>query len=676
MPGLRRLIPVIMAITLATAGASMASPRADEFPDPAQFEVGSRDWLRATEALKYRPLFDDMLTENCPHSFDVLHYDITMFIDTDAEEIFGDTEVTAVSQEPALTTIDLDLAVLTVDSVFCGGDSVGYVHVDSVLTIDLDQAYASGDTFVVRVIYHGTPGNEGPAGFGGFYFTGAPIRAFHMGVGLEADPPSMGKFWVPCWDWPCDKATAEYHITVPGTGKKVICNGMHTGTEIDSVGGTTTWHWSETHQIAPHLMTVHAGRYAELVDSTYSWIYYWVYPPKKDDAGIHFQNVDIMMDGFIDRYGPYPFDKFSYVAASKGDMEHQTCVTHVASVINPDHLYDWLLAHEMAHQWWGDLVSVNTWKDIWLSEGFATYSEAIFQEHAYGMSAYHNYVQQSLMNPALNTGENFPVYDPNYLWGTTVYEKGACVLHMLRHVLTDSVFFAALEAYKLAHEHESATSAQFQQDVEAVCGQSLTWFFDQWIYDVGYPEYEYSWLANDNGGTYDLNLVIDQVQTNGPVFAMPVDIGVSFAGGDSLLTLWVDDAHEDTTLSFAEAPLGIELDPDNWILNTQTEVPHAGATGRVAVEPEVRLEQNIPNPFSPLTRIRFSVPRSQEARLEVYSATGQRVTCLLDRSVAPGWNEVVWTGRDEAGREVAPGAYFCRLTTDDATLTRRMVLLR
>jgi len=677
------LIGLLHAFALAGSASNSGRVHAEalQFPDPAQFEPGSRAWLKASEALAYRPLADEQLMDNCPHSFDVLNYNITLSIDFDNQVIYGDTRVTAVSEQADLSSISLDLTVLAVDAVLSGsGDTLEYVYNDPVLAVNLSESYAAGDTFLVRVIYHGRPGNEGSGGFGGFWFDGAPMMAYQMGVGLRADPPSMGKYWFPCWDAPCDKATADYTITVPGTGKKVVCNGVLVSATVDTLAGTATYVWSETHQIAPHLMTVHARRYTELVDSTYSWIHYWVYPPDADAAKIHFQNVDIMMDSFIQRYGAYPFSTFGYAMATKGDMEHQTCVTHNAMTVRPDHTYDWLLAHEMAHQWWGDCVSVNDWRDIWLSEGFATYSEAVFWEYAYGMPAYRDYMQLNLMGPVLASPENFPIYDPNYLWGTTVYEKGGCVLHMLRGVVGDSAFFASLAAYRQAHEYVSAVTSEFQQVVETASGQDLDWFFNQWIYDTGWPEYDYSWQALQQGGQFALNLVIDQVQTEGPIFTMPVEVKITTTAGDSLVTLWVDQAHQVFDLILAAEPTAVALDPDNWILNKAQEVPHAGVGGEIgrdgAVAADLRLEQNAPNPFGRNTTIGYCVPRPQHARLDVYSATGRKVICLVDSNVARGWGQVVWNGQDTQGKRVACGTYFCRLTSADGIRIVRMTLLR
>jgi hypothetical protein len=245
---------------------------------------------------------------------------------------------------------------------------------------------------------------------------------------------------------------------------------------------------------------------------------------------------------------------------------------------------------------------------------------------------------------------------------------------MLRHVIGDSIFFEALAAYRAAYEYGSAVTPQFQAEVETVSGQDLDWFFDEWIYGAGYPEYQYSWLADSTGGGYDLNLVIDQVQT-GQVFTMPVEVLVTMSSGDSLLTLLVDEDHEVFDLVMAGEPTAVEIDPDNWILDTTEEVPHAGIT-EPAAAPELALAQNRPNPFGRETTIRYEVPRSQYIRLDVFNAAGRKVVTLIDRYSPAGPGEVVWYGRDAAGRSVAPGTYFLTITTEDGRLTRRVVLLK
>jgi hypothetical protein len=249
------------------------------------------------------------------------------------------------------------------------------------------------------------------------------------------------------------------------------------------------------------------------------------------------------------------------------------------------------------------------------------------------------------------------------------------VLHMLRHVVGDSIFFEALAAYRAAYEYGSAVTPQFQAEVETVSGQDLDWYFSEWIYDVGYPEYQYSWLADSTAGGYDLSLVIDQVQTNGPIFTMPMDVKVAMTSGDSLLTVWVDENHEVFDLVMGDEPLAVELDPDNWILNTSQEVPYAGLGGGKDIR-LLSLAPGRPNPFGGSTVIRFSIPRSQHVNLDIFDATGRRVARLLDGHLPAGSSEAVWDGRDDDGRRVAPGTYFCGLAAEDGRRVGRLTLIK
>ena len=279
------------------------------------------------------------------------------------------------------------------------------------------------------------------------------------------------------------------------------------------------------------------------------------------------------------------------------------------------------------------------------------------------------------MIPVLNSGENFPIYDPNYLWGTTVYEKGGCVLHMLRHVVGDSAFFDALAAYRQAYEFSSAVTAEFQAVVETVAVQDLDWFFDEWIYDVGWPVYEYSWHAVEDEGQYAVNLVIDQVQTNGPVFTMPVDVKMTTAAGDTRwCSRWTRPTRS-STWCWPPSPRRSTLDPDNWILNEAEEVAHAGAGGDGSGRSS-GLSRTCPilsaGQRPSATRCRGQQP----IRLEIYDAAGRQVVSLIDGPVRPGWGEVTWDARDRDGRTVAPGTYFCRLSAAEGRSATRMIVLR
>ena len=613
---------------------------------------------------------------DCPHTFDVLHYGIMLFVDIDNETVAGSALVRARSEVQGLEAVDLDFAELTVDSVLGQDGALVSSHVGYVLSVELGRAYAAGDTFQMEVFYHGHPGNVGGDNLGGFYFEGVPKRALQVGRTLGAAEPSMGKYLFPCWDRPCDKATADFMITVPGTGKKVICNGVLEATLIDTIAGTATYHWVEDFPIATHRVALHAGKYADLVDSTYTFIHYFVYPRQVEDALINFENVPAMMDVFEGAFGPYPFPKCAYVAAPQADVGHQNCITYPASAITPTHDNDWHVADGLARQWWGACVGIGDWRDVWLCESFGRYGQPLFEEQAYGSEAYHDYMYHDLMlHTFADVDRHSPVYDPNFPGGHTIYEKGTVVLHMLRYVLGDSAFFSSMRAFRDSHAHDVATTFDFQNVVEAVSGMELDWFFDEWVYDCGWPEYEYAWDARETGEAYTLDLVINQVQSVGPVFTMPLELGVTTAAGDTVLTVWADQEHEQYSIETNAEPQAVRLDPDRWVLHRAVEVEYARIDRRGSTPGGLTLGV-APNPAPGCVAIRYDLPCAGPAVARIYDAAGREVAVIFDGNLGPGTGELRWDGRHSSGARVAPGTYFCRLTTSAETATGRIVLVR
>jgi aminopeptidase N len=612
---------------------------------------------------------------DCPHSFDVIHYNVTLAIDIEAELMSGNTVIRSTCVEPGLDSITLDLTALTVDSILSEGTSLAYIHSDPVLMLHLARPYAPGDTFEVQVFYGGHPGNTGSDKMGGFYFEGMPKRAYQVGIDLTVDPPASAKYWIPCWDWPCDKATAEYHITVPGIGKSVICNGLLTGTEIDTLAVTSTFHWVENFPVAPCLMTVNAGKFAQLVDSTYDWISYWVYPRLVDTAVIHFENVPAMMDAFTTAFGPYPFPKCAYVTVPQADLGHQNCITHPSRAVSPSHENDWRVARGLTRQWWGACVTPGDWRDTWLTESFGRYGEPLFEEVTYGTQAYHRYVYEDLMlHTFADADQTSPIYDPNYPWNHTIYEKGTVVLHMLRFVLGDSVFFNALTSFRDSHAYGCATTADFQDIVESTWGQSVEWFFSEWIYDCGWPEFEYAWhvVSSDSGWT--VHLAVDQVQTVGPVFTMPMDIGLTMAAGDTVFTIWIDEADKAYDFFVPDVPLSLEIDPDHWVLMKATQVPYAGVNDTAWHEADLSLSARS-NPSRRGARIRYCVPIPEHVTIGIYDVAGRLVTRIFDGTVPAGPGELVWDGMSSSHRPASPGVYFCHMLTGRGSRSQRVVLI-
>jgi aminopeptidase N len=457
---------------------------------------------------------------------------------------------------------------LTIDSLTVDGDSAAYTRNDDELLVHLDSAISEGDTFQVAVHYHGLP----ITGFVGLGLFISPTITYSIGA------PDGSYRWYPCYDHPSDKATADLNITVPA-GYFVASNGTLVGSKLDEKTSKATYQWSETYPISTYLICVTISQF-----TTFSMWYYtdqdtmeipiWVSPSDSADAVVDFANIPDQIACFADLFGPYPFIEEKYSMATfnwGGAMEHQTCVSWGFPITGNQ---DWehVVAHELAHMWWGDWVTYDDFADVWLNEGFATYCEALWWEYQFGepgLQTYMEDMQDYYINWEKTYGNRFPIYDPppNYIYSPTEYEKGGCVLHMLRFVVDDSVFFEILRTYGTTYAYANAVTADYQAICETVSGQDLDWFFDQWIYDQGWPEYELQWAYYSQGAKgYELYLAVDQVQENAPIYDMPVELGIITASGTILDTVTIDQAEEHYWITLAEEPLGLELDPNHWML--------------------------------------------------------------------------------------------------------------
>jgi len=603
--------------------------------------------------------------------FDVLHYDIQLTPNLALQTLSGTTTITLESTMDGLTTVGLHLHALSVSSVMIGTTPLSFTHVGEALTITLDRPYAPGEQLTARIVYAGTPEHES---FGGFFFFSD--MAFSMGVGLSTLPPSMGRYWFPCFDEPHDKATVKTRVTVP-TGRKVVSNGLLTG--VASGPGVVTYTWEETHPTPTYLIAVAIGDWRTVADPVDpARIYHYVLPGDSVKAVTSFQNVSEMMEAFETRYSPFHYDKLSYVGVRRGDMEHSTCVAHLRTLIDGTNFYDPILAHELAHHWWGDWVTVADWRDVWLSEGFATYSEAIYAEHLGGTGAYHAYVNDDLMDYYLGSGETFSIYDPEFFWGATVYEKGGSVLHMLRHVVGDTTFFDILRAWGESFGYSNAVTTDFVAVAEAEAGFELDWFFDEWVFGEGYPVYEWSWTAVPSGEETLVEVDVEQVQSVGAVFSMPIDVRITMAGGDTTVTGVVDEASDTMSFLVSEPPIDVAFDPDRWVLCEKTEVtvgvesPESGGASA-----PLALGIATPNPLSPSTVMRLAgVVPTLPVDVRVFDAAGRSVRTLRRGSAGATVELIVWDGKSDDGRALPDGLYFLRVRQGTNAITKRLVLLR
>ena len=657
MKKLTIITAAVLCITIIGIGDLMARPRPERVGLPAS-NIGI-------------PWDDPCSHDDSLHIYDITHYDIHVDIDITNQLIYGDVSIRCYSTDNSLDEILLELKSLTVDSVEVDGiETVFDYHSDS-LFVPLPAPLPEGDSVLVRVVYYGHPQHET---WGGFWFQSQ--RAYTLGDGLYVYPPPYNHTWFPNWRHPADRSMADLWFTIPDD-KVAASNGELIEIIENIPQQTVTYHWKQHEPISSYLYCVAVADYLILEDTYYDWIENYIYPSHQSQAQVSLSNVHLMMDAYQDLFGPYPFQgKFGYAMTGGGDMEHAGLVAHVAGAVNGLHNYDWLLAHEMSHMWWGDMVTCGTWKDLWLNEGFATYCEALFHEHAYGEESYRNYVWNSLMSVYFNSYELFPIYDPVNLWTETVYEKGGCVMHMLRHVIGDSLFFTGWNEYGDRYRWDTAITEEFQEVMEEISSQDLDWFFDEWIYGPGYPRYNYSWHALPSGGDWEVFLWVDQIQTSGGPFTMPIDFAVISSVDTIIQTVWVNsDPFETSFISGTNEPVNVEFDYHNWVLETHIEIP--STVPEVSAVPlAYSLKPAFPNPFNSSTVIQYSMPNTSRIALSVFNVLGQKVITLAEGSIHAGEYSAQWDGKDEFGNDVSSGLYLIGMNTPGYQQVTKVILLR
>lgn len=519
--------------------------------------------------------FRFFLSDAPEHNFDILHYQFDWKIDFDSRCIEGKAIVTARSLINNLDKITLHLDdTMNVTKITQTLIPLNFIHDNDVLDINLIQLYHSDEEFKVEITYYGFP----QSGLNFSYHENQPII-------WSLDEPVGARNWFPCYDLPSDKATAEMRITVP-EDMVVASNGSLIDV-IDNPDNTATYIWQENYPIATYLISIAATNYEIFSDyyssgSEFMEVTYFVYPEDLSQAQEDFSMTVSMIEFYSQIFGEYPFLAEKYgMAEIPGNtaMEHQTCTSYPSIIITGTHKYDWIVAHELAHQWWGNSVTLAEWADIWLNEGFATYSDALWQENLYGFEGL-----KSRMSDFKNiyftrhTGPEHPVYNPplGHLFCAIEYEKAACVLHMLRFVVGDDNFWKILKKYAQDYAYASASTEDFQDVCEQVYGAELEWFFDQWIYKAGYPSYQFGWGYS---GQNKVRVIINQTQEDFPTFKMPVELEFFFPSGTKKKIVWVEEKKNTFDFIFQEKPSEVLFDPEAWIL-CNVEAFHKKGKGR------------------------------------------------------------------------------------------------
>jgi aminopeptidase N len=637
--------------------------------------VGLMLWALSAAGQESRPTFDEqaffkgellrqerLLTSERTVSdtnIDVTYYKLDLAITPSPTFLRGVVTVKAFSTVAALTSITLDLTgTLTVDSVVIGQTAVPFVQHSTTVTIALNRSYGHGELVVLDIFYGGVPSSSG---FGSFESTTTSQGAPWV---WSLSEPYGAKDWWPCKDHPSDKAdSADIWVTVDN-GLKVGSNGVLVAV-VDNGNGTSTWQWAERYPIANYLISIAISNYATFSN----WFKYsptdsmevlnYVLPEHLSQGQANLPRTISMLEIFSEKYGLYPFIKEKYGHSEfgwGGAMEHQTMTSATAAAFA-----EYVIAHELSHQWFGDLVTCANWPNIWLNEGFATYSESIYFEAKYGPASYWNDILNKAGDAKSAVGTIY-VRDTSVVStlfdGRLVYRKGSWVLHMLRHVLGDSLFFQSLRSYlgNPRYRFGVATTEDFQQVCETVSGMGLEYFFAEWIYGEKYPQYSYSWSAEPGTSGFDVAVTINQSTgtSNPSFFTMPIDFKVTASEWDTTVVLFHTFNGQKFTVNVPHPPVSAELDPQNWILRDVVQATRVLADGSVPFR--FSLEQNFPNPFNPTTDIEYQVGSPSFVTLTVFDLLGRQIDLLVNEAKSPGIYTATWDARD-----LPSGVYLYRL---------------
>ncbi len=472
--------------------------------------------------------------------YDVQHYVISTGFDVPRKTVIGAVDVTLKPLSAGFDSFELDAESMNIEQVsLASGRKLNSIQRGEKLLITLDRAYNNSESITVNIRYRAKPRR-------GLYFVSSsgrrPAQIWTQGQ------PQDNHHWFPCYDSPDDKATSEQYITAPA-GQLAIGNGALVDTK-DNSDGTRTFHWKMNQPYSTYLTSLVVGDYAKLTDTYKNTpLEYYIYHGTEQISGYAFGKTPAMMQWFSSklRY-EYPYDKYAQVILGDYDrfdgMENITTTTYADSeILNanyPDTDAENLVTHELAHSWFGNLVTCKSWADLWLNEGFATFFEAGFQEQQAGREAYLEAMRDNMRqyfgeDPS---GRRHPLSNTNYqvgmsLFDNTTYQKGALVVHMLRETVGDEIFWKALNAYLNEFKFSNVESRDLQRVFERVSGRSLEWFFDQWVYKAGYPELRVR--STYNTGSQQLTLTVTQTQmptANTPaVFQLPVEIEIATASG-------------------------------------------------------------------------------------------------------------------------------------------------
>ncbi|MCH7557875.1 MAG: M1 family metallopeptidase [Planctomycetes bacterium] len=519
--------------------------------------------------------------------FDAIHYRIKLRFDEDKKMFWGETRITLRPLSDGFEKCFFDAEKFIVSSVEDqSGQPLEFHQGNGKIAVSLGQTYDYGDQLSVTVFY--------------FAKDCGASRNFPLGISFaeatESHPrliqalsfPNGARHWFPCYDHPNDKATIEVIATV-NEDYKALSNGKLVSVTKDTLNKTKTFHWMQDRPHSTYLTVLVAGPYHVIEDSLGDLpINYWVYPQDVENAKFSFSKTPEIIAFFSREFGyEYPWDKYDQITIPGiGGGAECTSATLLGQGVIHDERADKdfpshkLIAHEAAHQWWGDLVTLRDWGHTWINESFGTYSDHLYVKHFLGedegavdllhkKNAYLREAHNRYMRPIV-----FHRWDkPQQNFDSHTYPKGAVIINMMRWILGDKPFRKTISHFLHKHAYDSADTHDFVIAVKEMTGRNLEWFFEQWFFSPGHPVFDVSYHWDDSNKKVKLKIVQTQ-DTSGriPVFKTPVVIAVVTKEGKKTEKVWLKEKVEEFEIACNQTPLMVRFDEGNFLLKEWTFV--------------------------------------------------------------------------------------------------------
>jgi aminopeptidase N len=513
-------------------------------------------------------------------TFDVQNYTIRTSFNRSEKIVYGETIVQLKPLADKFKTLELDAAGLEFQSITLEPENtaVNFKTSGEKVYLTFDKSYSSSDLISVKFKYSAKPRK-------GIYFVEAemddgkivrPAQIWTQGEAEEAH------HWFPSYDFPDDKATTEQFITVD-KGETAIANGELVET-IENADGTRTFHFKMPIPHSTYLTSFVVGNYAKFSDSYKNIpLGFYMYPGTDPSVQARaYGKTKEMMNVFENLTGvDYPYNKYDQTIVANfnfGGMENITATTMADTEIlfNPPETVVDLVSHELAHSWFGNLVTCKNWSELWLNEGFATFMEAAYREKIYGRDDYLRKIREDAAQYFVDdtTGKNRHALfnqaaDPkdDSIFDVTTYQKGGAIVHTLRETVGSENFWKAINIYLNRHKLQNVESADLQKVMEEVSGKDLNWFFKQWVYAAGYPKLNVKQTYNTS--TKRLNLTVTQTQAIDKItpsaFILPMEIEIVSANGTKTEKIEVTKRIENFSIKVDGKPQKIVFDKNEKI---------------------------------------------------------------------------------------------------------------